>query len=81
MTNEIPAEFISAHIDGPTGAALETQTLERWNGQQRILGLNEFTGEAPKTSIADVMAITALLGKGPEEMQPRAVQTPKPRLH
>ena len=81
MKNEISAEFISAHMDGPTGAAIETQTLDRFNGQQRMMGLSEFTGTAPKTTIADVMAITALLGKGPEEQQPRAVQTPKPRMH
>lgn len=77
----VPAEFVSAHLDGPTGTALEAQWLDAYNGQQRVTGLNQFVETPPKTTVADVMAITALLGKEPDMFRPRQTAAPKPRLH
>jgi len=77
---EASAEFISAHLHGETGAQLETQWLEAYNGQQRVTGLNNFTDTVPQTSIGDIMAVTALLAK--EDAAPRTpAAAPKPRLH
>lgn len=77
----VPAEFVSAHLEGSTGAALEAQWLDAYNGQQRVTGLNRYVETPPKTTVADIMAITALLGKEPDMQQPRRTAAPKPRLH
>lgn len=80
MTNEISTEFIAAHLDGPTGAEVQAQSLDRWNGQQRVTGLNGYSETAPKTGIAEIMAITALLAK--DEAAPATPKAaPKPRFH
>ena len=53
---EVTTDFIAAHLSGATGAKVNQEGLESYNGKQRVTGGNDFAETTPEIAITGIVA-------------------------